>query len=121
MDLCVGIDSGLPHIAASHGVPVVVLFGPTDHEQWHPWKTASAVVRGDRSASPGGGAMTDIGADQVTAAAGRLLDAAVRREPARMADTDAVAIPRPHTSPERKRWDRRDVWCTAARGIRSPG
>lgn len=121
MDLCVGIDSGLPHIAASHGVPVVVLFGPTDHEQWHPWKTASAVVRADRSTPSGGSAMIDIRADQVTAAAGRLLDAAVGREPARMVDLDAVAIPRPHRSPERERLFRRDVWCTAACGIRSPG
>jgi len=29
--------------------------------------------------------------------------------------------PRPHTSPERERWDRRDVWRNATCGIRSPG
>jgi hypothetical protein len=33
----------------------------------------------------------------------------------------ANAIPRPHTSPERKRRDQRDVWRNVPCGIRSPG
>ncbi len=74
MDLCMGIDSGLPHIAASHGVPVVVLFGPTDPQQWHPWKTAYEVVQSGRVLPQGGRSMLDIGVEQVTAAAARLLD-----------------------------------------------
>lgn len=45
MDLCVGVDSGLNHIAAAQGVPVVVLAGPTDPNRWHPWKTVSEVVK----------------------------------------------------------------------------
>jgi heptosyltransferase II len=50
MDLCVGVDSGLPHVAASFGVPVVTLFGAADPRQWHPWKTqAAAVVAADGS------------------------------------------------------------------------
>jgi ADP-heptose:LPS heptosyltransferase len=73
MDLCVGVDSGLPHIAASHGVPVVALFGPTDPRQWHPWKTASEVVCASRAAFKDASAMLAIGAEQVTAAAARLL------------------------------------------------
>jgi len=46
MDLCLGVDTGLPHIAASNGVPVVVLAGPTDPNRWHPWKSAGEVVKG---------------------------------------------------------------------------
>lgn len=75
MDICVGIDSGLPHLAASHGVPVVVLFGPTDPAQWHPWKTASAVVRAPASGPHGSRSMDDITVDEVLAAAASLLDA----------------------------------------------
>jgi heptosyltransferase-2 len=73
MDLCVGIDSGLPHIAASHGVPVVVLFGPTDPRQWHPWKTASDVVVAERRTPQAGGSMRSIGVEKVTAAIAGLL------------------------------------------------
>ena len=79
MDLCMGIDSGLPHMAASHGVPVVVLFGPTDPEQWHPWKTASEVVQAGQAATQARRSMRDIGVEQVTAAATRLLDDKARR------------------------------------------
>jgi len=61
MDLCIGVDSGLPHIAASHGVPVVVLFGPTDPRQWHPWKTAGEVVQSGRVLPHGGRSMLYIG------------------------------------------------------------
>ena len=74
MDLCMGIDSGLPHIAASHGVPVVVLFGPTDPRQWRPWKVAGEVVQAGRVSPRGGRSMLDIGVAQVTAAVARLLD-----------------------------------------------
>lgn len=47
MQLCLGVDSGLNHIAAANGVPVVVLAGPTDPNRWHPWKTAGEVVKGE--------------------------------------------------------------------------
>ena len=47
MDLCLGVDTGLQHVAASNGVPVVVLAGPTDPNRWHPWKTAGVVVKGE--------------------------------------------------------------------------
>jgi heptosyltransferase-2 len=47
MDLCVGIDTGLVHLAASFAVPVVVLVGPTDPNQWAPWGTRHEVVRAE--------------------------------------------------------------------------
>jgi heptosyltransferase-2 len=81
MDLCVGIDSGLPHIAASHGVPVVALFGPTDPRQWHPWKTASEVVCAGRSEAQGARSMLAVSVEQVTAAAERLLAPLSERQP----------------------------------------
>jgi len=45
MDACVGVDTGLCHIAASHGVPVAVMYGPTDPNQWSPWSPRGVVVR----------------------------------------------------------------------------
>jgi len=43
--LFIGNDSGPAHMAAAFGVPVVVLFGSSDPDIWHPWRTASAVLR----------------------------------------------------------------------------
>ena len=48
MNLCVSVDTGLVHLAASFHVPVVVLVGPTDPNQWSPWDTPAAVVRSSR-------------------------------------------------------------------------
>lgn len=48
MDLCVGIDTGLVHLASSFGVPVVVIFGPSDPNRWCPWMSPSEVVRSPR-------------------------------------------------------------------------
>ena len=42
--LFVGNDSGPAHMAAAFGLPVVVLFGPSDPRVWAPWKTASEVL-----------------------------------------------------------------------------
>jgi heptosyltransferase-2 len=68
MDLCLGVDSGLPHVAASFGVPVITLSGSADPRQWHPWKTRSAVVQ----AAEGTRAAAGITVDQVQAAVDRL-------------------------------------------------
>ena len=95
MDLCLGIDTGLLHIAASFGVPVVALFGPTNPNQWRPWGTPCEVIRSPRvmhsrhhrlrevnaasarkSRWPRGEAsMDDIGIEEVMAAIDRLLAA----------------------------------------------
>jgi heptosyltransferase-2 len=50
IDLCIGIDTGLVHLAASFHVPVVVLVGPTDPNQWAPWGTRHEVLRSERLA-----------------------------------------------------------------------
>jgi ADP-heptose:LPS heptosyltransferase len=42
--LFVGNDSGPAHMAAAFGLPVVVLFGPSDSVVWAPWRTASEVL-----------------------------------------------------------------------------
>jgi ADP-heptose:LPS heptosyltransferase len=43
--LFIGNDSGPAHMAAAFGLPCVVLFGPSDHEIWSPWKTESVVLK----------------------------------------------------------------------------
>jgi len=45
--LFIGNDSGPAHMAAAFGLPVVVLFGPSDPEIWRPWRTESSVLSGD--------------------------------------------------------------------------
>jgi len=47
--LFIGNDSGPAHMAAAFGLPVVVLFGPSDPDIWRPWRTESVVLQ----ASPG--------------------------------------------------------------------
>lgn len=42
--LFLGNDSGPAHMAAAFGVPVVVIFGPSDSAIWAPWRTASEVI-----------------------------------------------------------------------------
>jgi heptosyltransferase-3 len=58
--LFLGNDSGPAHIAAAFGIPVVVLFGPSDPVTWAPWRTESQVLT-----SP---AIADISTPQVIAA-----------------------------------------------------
>ncbi len=52
MDLAVGIDTGLLHLAASFHVPVVALFGPLEPWRWHPWDTRHTVLRPDDVSGP---------------------------------------------------------------------
>ena len=43
----VGNDSGITHLAAAVGTPVVAIFGPTDPEVWAPRGECVRVIRGD--------------------------------------------------------------------------
>lgn len=55
MALCyIGLDTANTHLAASTGVPVVALFGPTNPTIWGPWPNASdSVVPYTRSPASG--------------------------------------------------------------------
>ena len=44
----IGNDSGPAHMAAAFGLPLVVLFGSSDPEIWHPWRTESVVLTDPR-------------------------------------------------------------------------
>lgn len=52
MDLAIGIDTGLLHLAASFHVPVVALFGPLEPWRWHPWDTKHTILRPDDLTGP---------------------------------------------------------------------
>ncbi|MCM2254803.1 MAG: hypothetical protein NDJ94_03940 [Vicinamibacteria bacterium] len=43
--LVVGNDSGVLHLAAAFGAPVLGLYGPTDPETWAPWGTKVQALR----------------------------------------------------------------------------
>lgn len=44
MDLVVANDSGIIHMAAAVGTPVVAIFGPMDPQQWRPLSDQSSIV-----------------------------------------------------------------------------
>ena len=45
--LFLGNDSGPAHMAAAFGLATVVIFGSSNPDIWHPWRTPSVVLRGD--------------------------------------------------------------------------
>jgi heptosyltransferase-2 len=53
-DLFLGADSGVMHVAAAVGAPIVALFGPSNALAWGPWTpdAPSTVVRLDLRCSP---------------------------------------------------------------------
>jgi ADP-heptose:LPS heptosyltransferase len=59
-EVYVGNDSGISHLAAAAGTPVVALFGPTDPAVWAP--------RGPRVTVITRAAMDEIGVEEVLAA-----------------------------------------------------
>jgi heptosyltransferase-3 len=63
--LFIGNDSGPAHIAAAFGVPVVVLFGPSNPVTWAPWKTEARVLISE-------GDIAGISVDEVISAAAAL-------------------------------------------------
>lgn len=43
-DLFIGADSGVLHLAAASGSPVLAIFGPSNHRAWGAWNPAGRVV-----------------------------------------------------------------------------
>ena len=50
--LFVGNDSGPTHMAAALGVPVLVLFGSSDSNLWHPWQAIHEIVQNPFDCNP---------------------------------------------------------------------
>ncbi|MEW5974417.1 MAG: glycosyltransferase family 9 protein [Acidobacteriota bacterium] len=50
--LFVGNDSGPTHLAAALGIPIVVLFGSSDSQVWHPWQVTHRVVQNPFECNP---------------------------------------------------------------------
>ena len=81
--LFVGNDSGPVHIAAALGTPSVVIYGPTNPDQWHPWQSEHRLVttgaefraiRGDKSiAVKEPRTVASIAVDEVRAACQELI------------------------------------------------
>lgn len=63
--LFVGNDSGPAHMAAALGVPLLVLFGPSDPRIWGPWRADAEILY-----APEG--LDSISAERAIEAAGRL-------------------------------------------------
>ncbi|MDA8432728.1 MAG: glycosyltransferase family 9 protein [Nitrospiraceae bacterium] len=74
--LYVGNDSGITHLAAALGRPVVAIFGPTDPAVWAPLGDKVKIIRADFPAGGGRGGSGE-GSEELTAdvarAAGELL------------------------------------------------
>ena len=66
-EVYIGNDSGITHLAAAVGTPVVALFGPTDPRVWGPRGERIEIVKRDR--------LEDITPHDVLAALGDLLSA----------------------------------------------
>jgi ADP-heptose:LPS heptosyltransferase len=71
--LFIGNDSGPAHVAAAFGIPVVVLFGPSDPVAWAPWRTDARVLTSR-------GSIGEIAVEDVTAAAEALRNGTVKAE-----------------------------------------
>jgi ADP-heptose:LPS heptosyltransferase len=63
----VGNDSGISHLAAAWGAPVLALFGPTDPAQWAPVGPRVRVLRA------GDGRMESLELEDVVRAAREML------------------------------------------------
>ena len=53
-DLFIGADSGVMHLAAAVGTPLVAIFGPSNHRAWGPWPRDDRhiILRADLPCSP---------------------------------------------------------------------
>jgi heptosyltransferase-2 len=93
-DLFIGSDSGVMHLAAAEGTPVLAVFGPSNDKAWGPWpgrgnEDRARVLRVDLPCSPcfytgyrlgtpqgcpARTCLTSIGPDDVVAAAREMLE-----------------------------------------------
>jgi heptosyltransferase-3 len=71
--LFIGNDSGPAHVAAAFGIPVAVLFGPSDPVTWAPWRTEARVLTSR-------GNIDQIAVEEVMAAAQALRNGTVKAE-----------------------------------------
>ena len=81
--LFLGNDAGPVHLAAATGRPSVVIYGPTNPAQWHPWRTEYRALHTDAVFDPQRGdksfavretrSIGTIGAEEVCNACGELL------------------------------------------------
>lgn len=76
MDLLISNDTGIMHVGAAVGTPVLSLFGPTDPEQWAPIGGRNRYIagRGDR--------IDTIAIEEVLESARSMLHEALRNSPA---------------------------------------
>ncbi|NPV67463.1 MAG: WecB/TagA/CpsF family glycosyltransferase [Anaerolineae bacterium] len=51
-DLFIGADSGVMHLAAAAGTPVLALFGPSNAAAWGPWSDRAVILTGGSRCSP---------------------------------------------------------------------
>ncbi len=53
-DIFIGADSGVMHLAAAMGTPLVAIFGPSNHRAWGPWPRDGRhiILRADLPCSP---------------------------------------------------------------------
>jgi ADP-heptose:LPS heptosyltransferase len=63
--LFIGNDSGPAHMAAAFGIPVAVMFGPSDPVVWAPWQVEAEVLTGN-------GSINSITIDEATRAVEQL-------------------------------------------------
>lgn len=66
--LLIGNDSGVSHLAAAVGTPVLAIFGPTSPAIWQPRGPSVSVIRAHS------GELADVTADEVVRAVNRLLE-----------------------------------------------
>lgn len=112
-DVFIGADSGVMHLAAAVGTPVVAIFGPSNADAWGPWtpEGRSRVVRsgvecspcsyvghgiGLREGCPARTCMRLVTADQVLTAARALLHPAEEPEATLQTPIQVDERERPH-------------------------
>ncbi|GAB4576214.1 MAG: hypothetical protein Kow0077_31560 [Anaerolineae bacterium] len=61
-DLFIGADSGVMHLAAASGIPMLALFGPSNAAAWGPWSDRAEIIRSGPACSPCSYVLSTVGA-----------------------------------------------------------